>query len=178
MEDDASLVKRSVEGDSAAFGILYDRYAGLIRAVCFDSTRDLTMAQDLAQEVFIRAYSKLGKLRKEDSFGPWLFGIARRVGQEWQRTRRRDRHRYTSNLPEPNLHTNPDLTDAISELRLAIADLPERERSALHLFYLQSDPVEDGRNVLGLSKSAFYKVVASARERLAKALSKKLENIR
>lgn len=178
MEDDASLVVRTVKGDSAAFGILYDRYAGLIRAACFDSTRDLTIAQDLAQEVFVRAYAKLGKLRKEDSFAAWLFGIARHVCLEWQRTRRRDRHRYTSDPPETHQPATPDLTDTISELRLAIADLPERERSALHLFYLQSDPVDDARRVLGLSKSAFYKVVASARERLAKVLSKRLENIR
>ena len=177
MEDDANLVLRTIGGDSAAFGVLYDRYAGVIRATCFDTTRDIISAQDLAQEVFVRAFAKLSKLRKGDRFGPWLFAIARHVCQEWQRSRKRDRHRYTSNPPETNTNTDRDSADAISELRLAIAELPERERLALHFFYFQRDSVDIACGVLGLSKSAFYKVVAHARERLAQVLSKRLEII-
>ena len=182
MEDDASLVQRTVGGDSAAFGELYDRYAGIVRAVCFDTAHDLNTAQDLAQEVFIRAFSKLSHLRQRDRFGPWLVAISRYVCQEWCRSRKRDRHRFMSDPPEANTKTDTNSLDVLSELRLAelrlaIARLPEQERLALHLFYLQQHPVDVARGVLGLSNSAFYKIVARARERLAKLLSQASEFI-
>jgi RNA polymerase sigma-70 factor (ECF subfamily) len=177
MEDDASLVQRTVGGDPAAFGDLYDRYAGMIRAVCFDTTHDLNAAQDLAQEVFLRAYSTLPKLRAVDRFGPWLFAIARHVCQEWRRKKKRDRHQFTADPPEVDEAADQMTSDSLSDLRLAMTQLPERERLALHLLYLQEHPANFARSVMGLSSSAFYKVVARARERLAKLLSSNQEII-
>jgi RNA polymerase sigma-70 factor (ECF subfamily) len=171
MEADESLVKRTLQGDPAAFGELYDRYAGVIRAACFDTTLELNSAQDLAQEVFLRAFVKLPTLRQSDRFGPWLISISRHVCQEWRRSRRRDRHTFTSDPPEISESTNSDSVDTSSEIRLAIAQLPERERLALHLFYLQQQSAEEARGILGLSYSAFYKVVARAKQRLTKLLS-------
>jgi DNA-directed RNA polymerase specialized sigma24 family protein len=54
---DNELVQAAVAGDRAAYGTLYDRYAPLVRAVCYDHTRNLADAQDLAQDVFLRATS-------------------------------------------------------------------------------------------------------------------------
>ena len=99
MEDDASLVKQTVAGDTSAFGQLYDRYARVIRAICFDETREIHAAQELAQEVFLRAFARLAKLRIAERFGPWLVSIARNVCREWRRGRRRDRHRYMGTPP-------------------------------------------------------------------------------
>ena len=175
MEADESLVKRTLQGNSAAFGELYDRYAGVIRAVCFDSTHEVNSAQDLAQEVFLRAFVKLPKLRQRDRFGPWLISISRHVCQEWRRTRRRDRHTFTPEPPEAGESTNAESIDSSSELRLAISQLPERERLALHLVYLQQQSADEARGILGLSYSAFYKVVARAKERLTKLLSAERE---
>lgn len=167
MDDDFSLVQRSVEGDSAAFGLLYDRYAAIIRAMAFDITHDLNLAKDLAQDVFLRAYAKLPTVRNRDRFGPWLIAVARHCFQEWRRSRRRDRHRFTAE-PLDVICTVESLSDEITNsLRLAIAQLPERERLALHLHYLQEQPVAVAQEILGLSYSAFYKIIARARGRLA-----------
>ena len=84
-DDDAALVRATVGGRAQAFGLLYDRYAPLVRAVCFDATGDLTGAQDLSQEAFLRAFRKLGRLRKPEQFAPWLIGIAKHVCREWRR---------------------------------------------------------------------------------------------
>ena len=82
---DMDLIASALAGDDAAYGRLYDRYAALIRAVCHDSTRDLHEAQDLCQEVFLRAYSGLGELRDSERFAAWLVGISRMVCREWCR---------------------------------------------------------------------------------------------
>lgn len=155
MEEDASLVKQTVAGDTSAFGHLYDRYARVIRAICFDETQDIDDAQELAQEVFLRAFAKLAKLRIAERFGPWLVSIARHVCREWRRSRRRDRHQYLGTPPETDGNPDEGTDESVDRLRLAIAKLPEQERLALHLFYLDGDSAEAARRILGLSRAGF-----------------------
>jgi RNA polymerase sigma-70 factor (ECF subfamily) len=173
---DATLVRGVLEGDRAAFAELYDRRARLIRAVCFDATGDLHSAADLTQEVFLRAYRGLGELDDPHKFSAWLVGIARRVCREWRRGRLRERagleqwvgdcgFRHVAETEQP-----PD--DRIAGLRKAIAALPEKERLALHAFYLQEQDAEQARSVVGLSRSGLYRVLAIARRRLERMLSK------
>lgn len=178
MQDDGHLVRQTIEGDRAAFGLLYDRYARVIRAICFDATHDPHAAQDLAQEAFLRGYRRLAGLRNPDRFGPWLVTIAKHVCREWLRTKRRDRHRYPGEVPDPNRKPTHDREDAARELRMAIATLPERERVALHLFYLQENPADVARGILGLSHASFYRLLAQARTRLAEILSTEQETVR
>ena len=65
---DGTLILGVRNGDRSAFAELYDRRARLIRALCYDATRDLHVAADLTQEVFLRAYQNLGKLHDPDRF--------------------------------------------------------------------------------------------------------------
>ena len=175
--DDVRLVRAALGGDVAAYGALYDRYARLVRAVCHDATRDPTAAHDLCQETFLRAYRNLADLRDPAAFAGWVVGVARMVGREWRRSRRRDRHEYVPDVPErpddgatPGGATTVDDADESRAMLLAIADLPETERLALHLFYLQENPADVARAVLGLSKSGFYRALDRARTRLRRQL--------
>jgi RNA polymerase sigma-70 factor (ECF subfamily) len=75
------------------------------------------------------------------------------------------------------------LTDAAScaqrqeQLRLlgaALDQLEDRQRLAIHLYYLEPDPVRAAESALGLSRSGYYKLLARARERLVELMSMKL----
>ncbi|MCA9239056.1 MAG: sigma-70 family RNA polymerase sigma factor [Planctomycetales bacterium] len=172
---DGALVSAARQGDRSAFAQLYDRRARWIRAICFDTTRDLHAAADLTQEVFLRAYSKLNALRDPESFAPWLTGIARQVCREWLRGKLRDR-RLAQPLPE-GIDTPADEHHAdprLDSLRAALKELPERERLSLEAFYLEGLNAEEARAVLGLTQSTFYRVLVNARERLA-TLCRQLE---
>ncbi len=103
------LVRAVIEGDTTAYGILYDRFAPLVRAVCHDDTRNLVDAHDLAQDVFLRAYQRLGELRKPESFGPWIIGIARRRCLEWRRQKIRQQRKHGM------LGTDPAAVETIGE---------------------------------------------------------------
>ncbi|HEY3964611.1 MAG TPA: sigma-70 family RNA polymerase sigma factor [Planctomycetaceae bacterium] len=177
MEQDATLVAQTVAGNSAAFGLLYDRYAGIIRAICFDETREMHAANELAQEVFLRAFSGLAKLRSADRFAPWLVSIAKYVCREWRRGRRRDRHQYTSHVPETASSPDADTDDAAGRLRMAITRLPEQARLALHSFYLNGESAEIARQILGLSRAGFYKALERARRQLAEILQNTEETV-
>jgi RNA polymerase sigma-70 factor, ECF subfamily len=175
---DGTLVIGTLNGDRSAFAELYDRRARLIRAICYDETRDFHVSAELTQEVFLRAYRHLRRLHAPDKFAAWIVGIARQVCREWRRKRGREKRAMADFSGRVALAAQwmdpPD--GRLMELREAIAGTPawdgcrlsltEQERLALHAFYLQNRNVEDARGVLGLSRSGFYRVLSAACKRL------------
>lgn len=173
-DDDACVVRAVLGGDVSAYARLYDRHARLVRAICFDATGDLCHAQDLSQETFFRAYRRLSGLRDPSRFAAWLVGIARLVCKEWRRGRLRDRHLYvglcSTVAADPPGGAERDQAARAEGLGQAMRALPERERLALHVFYLQDQSVEQARAVLGLSRSGFYRVLQRGRRRLGRLM--------
>ncbi len=175
--NDAELVQATIAGDRNAYGVLYDRYAPLVRAVCHDCTRNVPDAQDLAQDVFLRAYTRLSQLRKPESFGPWVVGMARLRCSEWQRARIRHCDRQARLDSSHPVDTGAS-EDEGEELRRTIADLPERERLALHIFYTLGRSADDACRTMGMSRSGFYRALDRARRRLRASLDREPENVR
>ncbi len=173
--EDAALVRAVLSGNTPSFGGLYDRYVRLVRAICLGLTGRLQDADDLCQEVFLRAHRELQTLQDGSRFGAWLVGIARLTGKEWQRARRRERLR--SNTDHEPSCTWPDRIEAADEdanLLRMICRLKEDEQLALHLFYLKEEPVDAARAVMGLSRSGFYRVIDRAKRRLAMQFAQKV----
>jgi RNA polymerase sigma-70 factor (ECF subfamily) len=172
------LVRAVVAGDRTAYAILYDRYAPLVRALCHDYTQNLTDAQDLAQDVFLRAYQRLSELHKPESFGPWLIGIARRRGLEWRRQKARERRKHEASQTDPPAAPGLSGHCENGQLLSLLGTLAENERLALHAFYLQDKSAEQARRIMGLSRSGFYKLLDRARTNLRRQVEQQQENIR
>lgn len=86
----AALVCAAQKGDRAAFGTLYERYARMIHGILLSHV-GFADAEDLVQDVFIRAMQQLGSLNDPAAFGSWLAAIARHSATDLhrrQRTRR------------------------------------------------------------------------------------------
>ncbi len=172
--DDAETVNRLRAGDLAAFGDLYDRYARLVRSLCYDGTGNLSDSQELCQDVFMKAYRQIHSLREPSRFGYWLTGITRNAIKDWQRRSARDRLRFVIDVPD--VHDSDTREDAENGLLKTISELPENERLALHLFYLDEVPASVAREILGLSQSGFYKLLDRARKRVEELLTDAGEN--
>lgn len=175
---DKTLIEAVFVGDKADYEKLYDRYAPLVRAVCYDMTGNLADAQDLAQDVFMRAYEKLDHLREPELFGRWVVGIARLRCKEWRRQRLRSQNRNIGLNDAQAVVPNPPDDSRIELLREMITTLPEKERLALHTFYLQGSSADNARRIMGLSRSGFYRVLERARKRLEQLLIAEQENVR
>lgn len=159
-------------GDHQAFGRLYDRHAAVVLSLC--RRFSLPEAEDATQETFIRAYRLLHKVQSPDKLRPWLYAIARRVCSERARSaQRRARHQEQLVLTQPAQSiaaTAPEQADRAEQLQRlddALDRLDDRERLAVHLYYLDADPVNAAASALGLSRSGYYKLLARAREHLA-----------
>jgi RNA polymerase sigma-70 factor (ECF subfamily) len=175
---DKILIRAVFTGDKAAYEKLYDRYAPLVRAVCYDATGNLADAQDLAQDVFLRAYEKLDRLRDPDRFGKWLVGIARLRCREWRRQRFREQGKNIELNKAEFVAPDPPDDSRIELLQKMITTLPEKERLALHTFYLQDKSADNSRRIMGLSRSGFYRVLERARKRLEQLMIREQENVR
>jgi RNA polymerase sigma-70 factor (ECF subfamily) len=171
MADDAELAKRTAAGDRGAAGEIYDRYAPLVRAILLDATGSLPEANELLQEVFLLALSRLGQLKQPERLSAWLIGISLRQGSEYRRQAGRRRRRFVPLLAEVVSTVETEPNDVIEQLREAIRDLPERERLAVHMHYLCDEPAETAREAVGLSSSGFYKLLDRARRRLRTRLN-------
>lgn len=166
-----TLVIQALDGDEQAFGQLYDRYARLIRAICYETTGRLDEAQDLAQEVFLRAYEKLGRLKDPQRFGGWLVSIARNVCKEYRRKKARDRHMLVGLEPPEAISQPDDLPEQLEHLRAAMGQLDQQERLALNVFYLQDKDIEQTKKILGVSRSGLYRLLDRAKKKLAKFIN-------
>ena len=81
--DDASLVLAAREGDRAAFGGLYARYARMVHGILLARVPHNDV-DDLVQDVFLRALPKLRDLRDAAKFGPWLAAITRNCANDFR----------------------------------------------------------------------------------------------
>jgi RNA polymerase sigma-70 factor (ECF subfamily) len=173
----------------AAFARIYDRHSAVVRALCVRHLPTNADADDALQETFIRAYRLLHEAANPESLRPWLYAIARHVCAERRRSAaRRNKHehaaaqeRITMNGLSTATHTTAARRDeptpaaaehaeALARLSIALEELPDDERLAIHLYYLEPDPVVAAGSALGISRSGFYKLLARAREHLASTL--------
>jgi RNA polymerase sigma-70 factor (ECF subfamily) len=123
---EARLVVAAQDGDRAAFGRLYDRFAPMVHGVLL-SRVPRSDVDDLVQDVFLQAMRRLGSLRSAEAFGFWLAAIARnRARDHWRRGE------DTVELPDDVPGTPHPEGEALSVLA-AIRRLPEAYRETLVL---------------------------------------------
>lgn len=168
---DAELVTRTLAGNITAFGRLYDRYARMVRAVVSAVSLDWSSTADLTQESFLRAYQNLHRLRSPDRFGGWIAGIARQVARERKRMLGRDRLVFSGEPLEVVSQDDHEATtwnaEHLERLMSEVAELPERERLAIHAYFLEQNDVTQAAELLQLSRSGFYLLLNRALARLS-----------
>jgi RNA polymerase sigma-70 factor (ECF subfamily) len=169
---DAELIAETLSGNRESFARLCDRHARMVRAVVAGVSGDWSAVEDMTQDCFLRAYRNLPRLRDRQRFGPWIVGIARQVGRERRRTLRRDRHRFRD--PEPwEIEAAAEGEAKVAErddfefVMRKLSELEERERVAVHAFFLEQQDKRQAAEMLGLSRSGFYALVRRAIARLA-----------
>lgn len=86
---DGYIIDKCLNGDSGAFGLLVDKYRAGVYALAYSKLRDFRDAEDVAQEVFIKAYIKLRTLKRFDRFHAWLYAITVNLCKDWVRAQSR-----------------------------------------------------------------------------------------
>lgn len=178
MDPDASDVSAAQTGDAEAFARLYRRHAAVVLALCYRGLSS-QQAEDACQETFLRAYHKLQSVREPEGIRSWLYAIARRVCADRRRSDRRRQHHEGS--PEIrarvlNSEQHPpgqevEQIEQLQRLSLALDQLTDDERLAIHLKYLEPHSPDAAVEALGINRSAYYRLLHQARNRLAILMS-------
>lgn len=173
---DVELVSSVLAGDTNRFERLVSKYMGLARGVCASHVADETAQDDVIQESFIYAFSKLNTLRDARRFGPWLCAIVRNKCTDWHRRNRRVERRERALAAEAANSAAPSPADTLmgEELRDwvrdRIAQLPERTREAMHLCYIEGHSQKESAAFLGISVSALKKRLQYGRDLLGQRI--------
>jgi RNA polymerase sigma-70 factor (ECF subfamily) len=171
--DDALVERARDEADTAAFAELVRRHQGRVRGLLLRLTGDRALADDLAQDVFLRAYRGLAGFEGRARFSTWLYRIGYNVYLN-HRTRTRD----PAPLPDafeactaaPEGRGSARGSDLRRDLEGAVARLPERYRSVITLYYLEDVSYPEIAEILelplGTVKTHLHRAKRMLRERL------------
>ena len=175
--DEAQLLRKACQGDGPAVRALYERYSPRVYAVVRRIAGDDDLAQDYAQEAWIRAIRALPTFRGDARFSTWLHRIA--ANSALQAVRRAEsRHKREAPMPESLAVAQPSRDALLSQrLEWALDLLPERMRKVLILHDVEGYTHDEIGELLGTaagtSKSQLFKARAKMR-----ALLKNLDSSR
>jgi len=170
--EERRLVSRAQAGDMAAFEELYRRNVGRVYALCMRMAGDASLAEELAQDVFVRAWERLGTFRGESAFSSWLHPLTVNVALSERRARRRRVARVmtTDDLTPFEKPTRTPGPEASLDLEKALAALPPGARSVFVLHdvegYRHQEIAEMTGVAEGTSKAQLHRARRMMRETL------------
>ena len=169
--NEAQIIRKACQGDPQAVRTLYERYAPRVFAVVRRIAGDDELAQDYAQEAWIRAFRALPTFRGDARFSTWLHRIA--VNAALQAARKATtRNRRRSDMPD-EIPVTPLRRDALLEERLedAMDRLPEGMRQVLILHDVEGYTHEEIGEALGVATGTSKSQLSKARAKMREMLS-------
>ena len=182
---DAEIMLRVREGDDSGFEYLIQKYHRPMIHFMFRMVHNQAVAEELAQEVFLRVYRSRQSYRAEAKFTTWLYRIATNLGVNHARDTKYERAAQNVYLdqPDPETRTTPDVADLTASveqelvkdermraIRQHVLALPERQRTAVLMHKYQGLDYKQIGEVLKLSESAtkslLFRAYQTLRERL------------
>ena len=166
---DAAVMLRVAAGDEAGFDYLVQKYHRAMIHFLFRMVHNQAIAEEMAQEVFLRVYRSRESYRAEAKFTTWLYRIATNLAVNHARDTKHERTAQTVYLdaPDPETGTTPDVADEgpsaeqnllreerMAAIRTHVMALPERQRMAVLMHKYQGMDYRQIGEVLKLSESA------------------------
>jgi RNA polymerase sigma factor (sigma-70 family) len=164
------------ERDAGAFAVLVERHGTRVLRVCRQVLGRTPDAEDAFQATFLLLARKAGAIRKRDSLGPWLHGVAHRlaVRARAQAARRRAaEHRAPLRTAEAPAEADVDIDELRRVLHEEIDRLPEPLRAPILLCYLDGRTNDEAARRLGCPPSTLKERLARGRERLRVRLARR-----
>jgi RNA polymerase sigma-70 factor, ECF subfamily len=173
--NDAELMAHLAAGQASALGELARRHQGRVLELAFRTLGHWDLAEDVAQETFLRVYRAAERYRPQAKFTTWLYRIVVNLCFDEQRRWAKSTVPLESVAPEglPASHANSAERKEIAELvRTAVQELPERQRMAIVLYRYEGLNHAQISEVTGWSQSAVESLLVRAYATLRGKLAK------
>jgi RNA polymerase sigma-70 factor (ECF subfamily) len=180
---DAELIAAVVQGDSASFEPLIRKYQPRVFATARRYARRESEVEDIVQEVFIKAFQKLGGFRGEAPFEHWLMRLAMRTCYDFLRAHQRNRETSFTELSQPETDwldqfvVEPDAADEHAEaarqlIGRLLARLSPSARLVITMLEIEERPVKEIAQITGWSVPLVKVRAFRARAEMKKILAK------
>ena len=177
--NDADLIQRVLDGDQDAFTALVNKYQKSVHALVWRKIGDFHIAEELTQDVFLKAYKRLSTLKRPEQFPGWLYVIATRHCFSWLRKKQvptKSLEAMSMEELEEACYAQYEVlrneTAAIEQRRELVKrlldKLPESERTVVTLYYLAEMSGAEISQFLGVSPNTVRSRLHRARQRLEK----------
>jgi RNA polymerase sigma-70 factor (ECF subfamily) len=183
LERDAELMVRVREGDSTSFALLLERHRAPVIHFLFRMVQNQSVAEELAQEVFLRVYRSRATYEPTAKFTTWLFRIATHLALNWIRDRKSEKTQESldQDAPDgiarqisdrrPNVEQRLLYEARLLEVRQAIETLPAKQRAAVLMHKYEGMEYSQIAASLNCSESAIKSLLFRAYEALRARLA-------
>lgn len=183
LDYDAELMLRVRQGDSSSFAVLLDRHRPAILRFIYRKVRNQALAEELSQEVFLRVYRSRDRYEPTAKFRTWLFCIATHLTLNAVRDSKKDAwHERLDGEPSagpelqisdgrPSVEENMLREARLAEVRRAIAELPDIQRTAVRMQRYEEMEYSEIARTLRCSESAVKSLMYRAHEALRSRLA-------
>ena len=177
--EDTQLVHRCLAGDDGAFTTLVKKYQKRVHALAWRKVGDFHIAEELAQDTFLKAYEKLGTLKNPSQFAGWLYVITNRLCIAWHRKQKppmeslettsgEEIEEMSYRHYEDEAREKADIEHRHERVNALLEKLPESERTVVTLHYLGEMTSKAIGEFLGVSPNTVRSRLQRARHRLLK----------
>ena len=184
--EDKELIQKYLEGDKEAYGVLVKKFKTKVFNLAYSMTHDREVADDLAQEIFIKVYFSLKTFQFKSKFGTWLYRVAINHIRDFLRKKGRIKHVSLENIVErPMIQEDETVIrekESQEEQRRdlvykVLGTLPEKYRMILTLRDMQGISYRDITKILSIAPgtvdSRLFRARKMLREKLKPFLSQK-----
>ena len=168
---EAELLKLVRSGDASGMRAFYERYVGFLTAVCSRYVPDRAAVKDILQEVFVKAFDRIGSFeyRGEGSVKAWMHRIV--VNDSLKFLRANGKMKYVDDLPDvedEQMDSLPDVPAAV--VAEMIKSLPDGYRTVFNLFVFEKKSHREIAELLGIKEDSSASQFFRARAMLAKKI--------
>lgn len=184
VEPDAELMLRVKDGDAACFGLLLEKHRGPVIHFLCRMVRNQAVAEELAQEVFLRVYRARTTYEPTAKFTTWLFRIATHLALNSLRDHKSERNQESLDAEPPDSAATRQVRDRqptvehllvkearLDEVRRAVHALPDKQRAAVLMHKYEEMEYSQIAKVLSCSESAVKSLLFRAYETLRARLA-------
>ena len=159
-EADEMIITRVLNGERDAYAVLVNRYKDRVFSLVKGIVKEQALAEEVAQDVFLKAYTSLKKFRRESGFSTWIYRIAYNTAVS-QTRKKKYRHKAFDEELELAGSVDEAFEREMTEteehrkklLEKALQELPAEDKLILMLYYFEEKPVEEIGSATGLSTS-------------------------
>ncbi len=180
---DKELLERCSSANNSGYSLLYHRYSKIVFNSIYRILNDREDAEDILQEVFVKAFSEIKSLKNIESFGGWIKRIA--INQSLNFLRKKkiyftqiDDDKTLDFSDDDELEQKLEMESRVKELQNIIAEFPPQTRTIVNLFLFEEMPQEEIAKLLNIPHGTVRSYYHRAKKKIFEKLTSKDHNER